>query len=474
MARRIVLTMLALVSVLLIIAVIPLGLVAAGREQDSFRMQALMSAHVLAGVAEKRLDSNAPDPALTRSLVDTRRNGDEAWVYNTHRRLAAHTSGAGGKVPPAPPGTGAAVRTVLRGGDAASSEVSGRLRVVVASMGSNETSPEGVVVLSRSTRELHSRLHMLWAWLSAVAAIGLLAAAIAAVMLARWVGRPLSALDVAAQQLGGGALATRSGTGHGPPEVRRLALTFNTMAGRLEALVHGHRATMADVSHQLRTPLAALRLRLDLLTQDVDQATAAELAAAQGEIARLSRLVDGLLAIARAENVVSRPVEVAVDAVIQDRAAAWGPVAEERGIWLTTRCLTRVRASLGDGHLEQILDNLLANALDVVPSGGQVRISASANSQGARITVADDGPGMSKAQQEAAFRRFASTSPAGAGLGLAIVYRLVTANGGAAALSDTADGGLTVTLDLPGGQQDRIRRAGVAVTGLNSSLLNGF
>ena len=129
---------------------------------------------------------------------------------------------------------------------------------------------------------------------------------------------------------------------------------------------------MADVSHQLRTPLAALRLRLDLLTQDADQATAAELAAAQGEIARLSRLVDGLLAIARAENVVGKPVEVAVDAVIGDRAAAWGPVAEG------ARCRAHdggaraaVRASLGDGHLEQILDNLLANALDVVPSGGQ-------------------------------------------------------------------------------------------------------
>jgi signal transduction histidine kinase len=473
MARRIVLTMLALVSALLIIAVIPLGLVAAGREQDSFRMQALMSAHALAGVAERSLDSNAPDRALTKSLVGTRRNGNEAWVYNAHGRLVAYTSGAGAEVPPAPPGTDAAVTTVLRGGDAAPAELGGRLRVVVTS-GGNEPPPDGAVVYSTSTSELHSRLHMLWAWLSAVAAIGLLAAALAAVLLARWVGRPLSALDAAAQQLGGGALATRSGTGHGPPEVRRLALTFNTMAGRLEALVHGHQATMVDVSHQLRTPLAALRLRLDLLTQDADQATAAELAAAQGEIARLSRLVDGLLAVARAENVVSRPVEVAVDAVIQDRAAAWGPVAEERGIWLTTRCLTSVRASLGDGHLEQILDNLLANALDVVPSGGQVRVTASANSQGARITVADDGPGMSKAQQEAAFRRFVSTSPAGAGLGLAIVHRLVTANGGAAALSDTAGGGLTVTLDLPGGQPDRMRRAGVAVTGLNSSLLNGF
>src|SRR5439155_26804513 len=135
---------------------------------------------------------------------------------------------------------------------------------------------------------------------------------IAAAMLARWVGRPLSDLDAAAQKLGGGALDTRSPTGQGPPEVRRLALTFNTMAGRLEALVHGHQAMMADVSHQLRTPLAALRLRLDLLAQDADADTGAELAGAQGEIARLSRLVDGLLAVARAENSVTGPASVDV------------------------------------------------------------------------------------------------------------------------------------------------------------------
>ena len=116
-------------------------------------------------------------------------------------------------------------------------------------------------------------------------------------MLARWVSRPLADLDAAAQQARPTARWTPGPpTGHGPPEVRRLAPTFNTMAGRLEALVHGHRAMMADVSHQLRTPLAALRLRLDLLAQDADPATAAELAGAQDEIARLSRLVDGLLA----------------------------------------------------------------------------------------------------------------------------------------------------------------------------------
>src|SRR5262245_37082767 len=471
MVGRIVLTMLALVSALLVTAVAPLGVVTAGREQDNFRMGALMSARALATVAEKRLDEHAPGPDLEASLVHVRRRpSDEAWVYNAAGRLVGQTGGARREVLPVPWGAAAAVSSVLHGGEPAVSELGGRLRVIVGT-GGTENPPDGALVFSRSTAELNAQLRTLWVWLIATAAIGLVAAAIVAVMLARWVRRPLSALDAAAQQLGGGALETRSGTGHGPPEVRRLAQTFNTMAGRLEALVHGNRAMMADVSHQLRTPLAALRLRLDVLTQDADQATASELVAAQGEIARLSRLVDGLLAIARAENVVSKPVEVAVDEVIQDRAAAWGPVAEERGVWLTTRCLTPVRANLGDGHLEQILDNLLANALDVVPSGGQVRVTASTTSQGARITVADDGPGMSKAQQEAAFRRFVSTSPAGAGLGLAIVHRLVTANGGTATLSDTPGGGLTVTLDLPGSQPERGRRTGVATTGLNSAFV---
>src|SRR5262249_11363199 len=181
-------------------------------------------------------------------------------------------------------------------------------------------------------------------------------------------------------------------------------------------------------------------------------------------IARLSRLVDGLLAVARAENVVGTPVEVAVDTVIGDRAAAWGPVAEERGVELTTACPGPVRASLGDGHLEQILDNLLANALDAVPPGGHVTVGAAATAQGARVTVADDGPGMGQPQQDAAFRRFASTSPPGAGLGLAIVHRLVTSNGGSAPLSDTPRGGPTATLDPPPGPPERGRPAPPAAT----------
>jgi signal transduction histidine kinase len=467
MARRIALTMLALISALLITTVVPLGLITTGREQDSFRAETVLSARTLAAIAEERLSDHDARPALASSLARARRAGDEVWVYDVAGRQVARVgtgqTGAAGRA--YLPGPAGALAAVMRTDHPAVSEFDDRLRVIVSVRSTAGAPPAGAVVLFRSTDELNDRLHVLWAWLIAVAAAGLLAGAVAAVMLARWVGRPLSALDAAAQRLGGGALDTRSAAGHGPPEVRRLASTFNTMAGRLEALVHGHRAMMADVSHQLRTPLAALRLRLDLLSQDADQATASELAAAQDEIARLSRLVDGLLAIARAENVVIEPVEVAVDAVIQDRAAAWRPVAEERGVELSTGCAGPVPATLGEGHLEQILDNLLANALDAVPAGGQVRVSAATAGRGAAVTVADDGPGMSHQQQEAAFRRFASTSPSGAGLGLAIVHRLVTSNGGSAALSDTPGGGLTVTLDLPGRQPDRARMPGATAFG---------
>jgi signal transduction histidine kinase len=464
MARRIVAIMLVLVSALLVTAVAPLGLLIAGREQDSFRMGTIMSAQALAAAAEPGLSDHGSHPVLGAAFVHARAPRDEVWVFDSAAHMIASFGGAKQENLPVPL---AAVTGVLGedGGGMAVSTRGGEMRVTLSVDGTMNSLPTGALVLARPTGELGNRLRMLWTWLIGVAAVGLLAAGIAALLLARWVARPLSDLDAAAQKLGSGALETRSPTGQGPPEVRRLALTFNIMAGRLEALVHGHQAMMADVSHQLRTPLAALRLRLDLLTQDADQATAAELAAARGEIARLSRLVDGLLAVARAENVVGTPVEVAVDTVLADRAAAWRPIAEERGVELTTACPGPVRASLGDGHLEQILDNLLANALDAVPSGGHVGVSAAATAEGARITVADDGPGMSRARREAAFRRFASTSPPGAGLGLAIVYRLVTSNGGSAALSDTPGGGLTVAVDLPRGQPDRARRAGLSAMG---------
>ena len=323
----------------------------------------------------------------------------------------------------------------------------------------------GTVLLARSTQPLDHEILALWIILGSVAVAAMIAAAVLGFGLARWVSRPLKALDAATRRLADGDLAIRAKVESGPRELRRLGTTFNTMAGRLEALVHGSRAMIADVSHQLRTPLAALRLRLDLLAADTDPETGHELAGALDELARLSRLVDGLLTVARAEGVVPVPTAVDVSEVARERVVAWHPVADDRGIILTAaqtsggfgggRGSARapgapVLAWIGEGHLEQVLDNLIANALDALSPGDAVRLTTEATATGARITVRDNGPGMSAEDRERAFLRFTTSSPNGTGLGLAIVHRLAVSNGGTARLDETPGGGLTVTLDFPG------------------------
>jgi signal transduction histidine kinase len=452
MARRIVLAVMALITALLGLIAVPLGLITASQERRDFREETVAAATTLANVAEERLGDHSQGPALARSVTQLQRGDDEVAVYDQAGDRLAGTATV-------PAATAGQVRRALSGpAGPVSYAAPDRLLVIAPVLRDGGKSTLGAVALARSSEVLDHRLDVLWTWIISVSAAGLAAAALIAVALARWVNRPLAALESAARELGGGALDTRAAAGGGPREVRRLAANFNTMAGRLQALLTGHQAMMADVSHQLRTPLAALRLRLDVLAQDSDPAVGEELAGAQEEIARLARMVNGLLAVARAENVTTPAVQIAVDAVIMDRVAAWRPAAEEREVTLTAANLEPVSARLGEGHLEQIMDNLLANALDAVPPGGTVHVATAAAGDSLRITIADDGPGMSQQQLRTAFRRFVSTTPGGTGLGLAIVDRLVTSNGGSAVLSDTPGGGLTVTIELPV-TRDR-RRAG--------------
>lgn len=448
MARRIAATVIALIAALLCLVALPLGLITTAHDRHSFADEAVDTAASVAAISEEKLGDSDATPALSSTIGQLRRSGDQVTIYDRAGRSIAGT-----RAGPAVPAT--ALASSLRRTATATYPAGNRLLVLVPVRSDDGGAPVGVVGLSRSTAALDHQITALWASIAVVAVAGLVAAGLIAAGLARWVSRPLSVLEHAAQQLGDGTLETRAQSDAGPREVRRLAANFNTMAGRLEALVDGHQAMMADVSHQLRTPLAALRLRLDVLAQDCDEPVAVELAGAQEEIARLSRMVDGLLAVARAEHTVSETATVRLDTVIKDRAAAWRPAAEERAVTIRAVSAGPVNARLGEGHLEQILDNLLANALDAVPAGGNVTITAALAGKDPVIVVADDGPGMSQQQQRAAFRRFSSTSTGGAGLGLAIVHRLVTSNGGTAELSDTPGGGLTVTVRLPAVPSER-------------------
>ena len=451
MTRRIVLVLLALTAAVLVGAVVPLALQAVAHERDSFVNAAEATARSVAVIAEDKLGDHAADPALEAAVHSAARQDDELLVLNRHGVVAQHLY---------PHDNWRQVAAAeYTSGDPATQLTRDRV-IVVEPIDNDDGTQIGTIVLERPTTTLNQNIADLWLYIALLSGAAMAAAALIAVYFARWVGKPLARLDTAARRIANGDLASRAGTGSGPPEVRRMAATFNMMAGRLETLVHGHRAMLADASHQLRTPLTALRLRLDLLAADSAPAAADELAGAQEEIARLSRLVDGLIATARAESATEQLVNVDVVAAVAERVWAWQPVADGHGVKLVVepagisddgKDSSRPFVALGAGHLEQILDNLLDNAIDAIgDDGGSVRVSVANSGVSTTLTVADDGPGMTAQERSRAFLRFTSGNPSGTGLGLAIVHRLVTANGGTIKLADTPGGGLTVELEFPG------------------------
>jgi len=449
MTRRVAAALLALTLAILVAAVVPLALGAIAHERDSFVEDTARSAASIAGIAEARLgDHVTDDPALTAALVTAARQGDELLLLNSRGSVIVSQG-----LPLDPAWRQLVAQSTLQN-DPTTQLTSSRVIAVqtVWDDGKLSGTAIGTVVLERPTGPLNRNIANLWLYLVGLGGAAMGAAVLIAIFFARWVSRPLAQLDTAARKIADGNLAVRAKPGNGPPELRRMAATFNMMAGRLEALVHGHRAMLADASHQLRTPLTALRLRLDLLAADSAPAAAAELAGAQEEIARLSRLVDGLLATARAEAVTEQLEQIDVMDTVSERVAAWQPVADGNGIKLLAEAPSSPAplVALGAGHLEQILDNLLDNAIEAIGDGcGTVRVSVARSDAGTVLTVADDGPGMTAQERSRAFLRYTTGSQNGTGLGLAIVHRLVTANGGTIRLADTPGGGLTVELELP-------------------------
>jgi signal transduction histidine kinase len=464
MTRRILSAILALTAALLVAAVVPLALKATQHDQESYVSAAEADAHSLATIADgTRLLDNRHEARMVVAMRSYADQGDWVAVVNPQGQVILDYG------PASSGGWGRLVATAYSQGDTATQVT--KTLVMVAEPIWNDPSrtdnPVGLIVFERPTTALTNSTDSLWLYVGVLAAVAMLAAAAIAITFARWVSKPLVTMDSAARRLADGDLTVRAGTASGPPEVRRMAASFNMMAGRLETLVHGHRAMLADVSHQLRTPLAALRLRIDLLAVDAGEAAQGELAGAQEEIVRLSRLVDGLLAAARAESVTEQRVVINVVPAVTERVAAWQPVADGSGVKLLLDPAADqgqepdLRVALGVGHLEQVLDNLLANAIEALDDGGQVTVTVSGTETGSKIVVTDDGPGMSEEERSRAFLRFFTASQNGTGLGLAIVHRLMTSNGGTARLSDTPGGGLTVTLEFPAAtEQDGIRAEG--------------
>ncbi len=315
---------------------------------------------------------------------------------------------------------------------------------------------QGAVRITYPASVIDDQIRHIWLLLAATGGVVLGIVFLASQLLARSVTKPLHDLQDAAGDLGAGDLGARAEVPKGPAELTVLAESFNSTAARLEQLVGAQRGFIADASHQLRTPLAAMRLRLENMEADVQGTALEDLEGALDEVARLSRLVDGLLVLARAEQSSSSPTTIAVDQVIDGRCDAWDAFAAEKHVRIVADVVGSPAARVTSGRLEQVIDNLLNNALEVAPEDSAVVVAARERSDCVEVRVSDEGPGMTVDERGRAFDRFWQSGgsrkdgrPNGHfGLGLSIVRELVVGDGGDIALEESASGGLEVVVRM--------------------------
>ncbi|NNN36963.1 HAMP domain-containing histidine kinase [Streptomyces sp. S3(2020)] len=314
---------------------------------------------------------------------------------------------------------------------------------------------DAAVRIVYSTSDMTGRLWSIWGFRAALAVLVLAAAAAIGAFAARRITAPLRELNAMASKFSDGDLTARSPV-TGPAETQTLARTLNQGAERLDTLVASQRIFVADASHQLRTPLTALRLSLDNIADGVDDEFVREdVEQATAEVVRMSRLVNGLLVLARAEAKVTAAEPLALSDIIQERLDVWRPAADERGVTIAlggSNADGRLLVLASPGHLDQVLDNVLSNSLEVSPDGGTITVRVESRGDEALLSVLDQGPGMSDAEKSRAFDRFwrgqGLTGRSGSGLGLAVVKQLVTDDGGTVTLGDAPGGGLVVLISL--------------------------
>jgi signal transduction histidine kinase len=215
------------------------------------------------------------------------------------------------------------------------------------------------------------------------------------------------------------------------------------------------REFVANASHQLRTPLTGLRLRLEAARSKGHPEIDDDLAAAEAETERLSRLLSGLLTLAREGGEAGPGRPVSLEDAARRAQERWQPRAETREQRVVLAGNGEVVVEASDEDLAIVLDNLIENALHYSPSASTVTVEWGRSDGSGWIAVLDEGPGLAAGEETALFERFARGSagrngPGGTGLGLAIVRTLASRWRGHASIQNRPEGGMRAELRIPG------------------------
>ena len=312
----------------------------------------------------------------------------------------------------------------------------------------------GVVVTVSPTQQARAAVLAGWGVLAAVIILAMGVCVLLAMAIARWILRPVRVVDRVSHDIATGELTARVPVEHGPPELRRLASSFNEMADSLATTVDLQRSFVADASHQLRNQLHALMLRLDglSLSEHPEVAQDAELAAAEGR--RLATMLDRLLELARAEQGQScAPHPLDLVEMVDRRIQVWQPAAAARGIRLRRIAAQRTTAAGDEFALDAALDVLLDNAIKFAPADSTISVTVAFGPNDATVCVADRGAGLEPDELACAGRRFWRSrrhqNVPGSGLGLAIARAVLSASGADLGLANDDGRGLRATIRLP-------------------------
>jgi len=440
----------AYVLLLIIVALeVPLALNLARRIDAEVRNEAAAQAFVVAAGASGRMNASKQ---LRRLAVDSGKQlGARVIVVDRRGLLLADSTQA--DAPRASylsrPEIQAALRAQRSQGER-HSDTLGQDLLYTAVPVTNNGRTVGAVRVTQSIEAVHTRVRNAVLALIGIGAFALLVGLGLAWFIAGSLSKPLRRLAATARRVEGGDLDARADVS-GPREQQEVAVAFNDMTGRLGVVLAAQREFVANASHQLRTPLTGLRLRLEAARGKAGPEAAAELEAAEHEVERLARLLTSLLTLAREGDEPGRPRPVSLARAAEDAEARWAARAEQEGRALELRGNGDATIAASEEDVAILLDNLIENALHY--AAGAVSLDWGKDDGEGWLAVLDEGPGLAAGEESALFDRFARGSAgrdqAGTGLGLAIVETLARRWKGRAELANRAEGGVRAEVRFP-------------------------